>query len=69
MKNITKWSEEDAAHEGKNSGVTKLGLAECCVMDQQLAQVAAAMIGEVPVGLLDEIFQCMYFLDRLGVRR
>ena len=61
--------DRDAAHEGKYSGCTKLGLAECGDMDRQLAQVASAKCGDIPVGLLDEIFQCIYFLDMLGVRR
>ena len=71
MENTTKRSirDRDAVDEGKYSGGTKLGLAECGDRDRQLAQVASAMIGNVNASLLDEIFQCVYFPDLLGVRR
>ena len=68
MENITKWSEgkREAAHEGKNSGRTKLDLAERGVMDRQLAAVASTKFDDVHVGLLDEIF---HFSDLLRIRR
>ena len=58
------------AEDGMDSaGSKKRGLAECGDMDRQLAQVASAKCGDIPVGLLDEIFQCIYSSDLLGVRR
>ena len=71
MENTTKRSkrDRDVVDEGKDSGGTKLGLAECGDMDRQLAQVASAKCGDIPFGLLDDIFQCIYSSDLLGVRR
>ena len=46
----------------------KNGLAECGDMDRQLAQVALAKFGDIPIGLLEEIFQNMCFSNLLGVR-
>ena len=55
--------------DGVFPGGDKRGLTECGDMDRQLAQVASTKFGDVPVGLLDEIFQCVYFSDLLGYRR
>ena len=71
MQNFTKWSRGDrgATYKGKSLGNTKRGLAECGDMDRQLAQVASTKFGDVHVGLLDEIFQCMFFMNLLRYRR
>ena len=57
------------AEEEMGSGGQKFGLAECSEIDRQLAQVASADFGDIYVGLLDEIFQCVYFSDLLSNRR
>ena len=55
--------------DGKESGGSQHGLAECGDMDRQLAQVACTKFGDIHSGLLDEIFQCVYFSELLGIRR
>ena len=57
------------AEGGDDSSGNKRGLAECRDMDGQLDEVASATFGDIPIGLLDEIFQNIYFSDLLGVRR
>ena len=57
------------ADDGVDLDGSQLGLADCNDMDRQLAQVASATFGNVHVGLLDDIFQCVYFQDLLGIRR
>ena len=57
------------AEGGEHSHSSKRGLAECCDMDRDLAQVASTKFGDVYIRLLDEIFQNIYFSDLLGVRR
>ena len=60
------------ADEGEDTYASNklgVGLAECGDMDRQLSQVASATLDDIPIGLLDEIFQNIYFSDLLGVRR
>ena len=75
MENVTHLFEEgrvvskDGIDLESAGGSNKLGLAECGDMDRQIAQVALINFGDVHSGLLDEIFQCMYFTELLGIRR
>ena len=71
MENITLKFQEQlvVAEGGVASGGDQHGLAECRDMDRQLTAVASTKFNDVPVGLLDEIFQCVYFSDLLGYRR
>ena len=71
IKNVTQKSQVKMveAEDVVSSGGDKRGLAECGDMDQQLTAVASTKFNDVPVGLLDEIFQCVYFSDLLGYRR
>ena len=55
--------------DGKVSGGSQNGLVECGDMDRQLARVALADMDDVHSGILDEIFQCVYFSELLGIRR
>ena len=57
------------AEDGEDPSGCKRGLADCRDMDRQLAQVASTKFGDVHIGLLDEIFQRVYFSDLLGIRR
>ena len=57
------------AEDGEGSGGDPHGLAECRDMDRQLAQVASTKFGDIHVGLLDEIFHNVNFLNLLGNRR
>ena len=70
MERFTKRLHEDlaGASEGEASLGKKLRVAECD-MDQQLGEVASAKFDDIHFGLLDEIFQCLYFTKMLGVRR
>ena len=57
------------AEDGVDSGGSQYGLVECGDMDRQLAEVASAKFRDIHIGLLDEIFQCVYFSNLLGIRR
>ena len=71
MESVTHKFQEKlvVADDGVASGGDKYGLAECGDMDRQLTAVASTKFYDVPVGLLDEIFQCVYLLNLLGYRR
>ena len=71
MENVTQKFQVNplVVDDGLAPGGDKHGLAECRDMDRQLAAVAATTFDDVPDGLLNEIFQCVYFSDLLGYRR